>query len=57
MKIIRFERGGTVALGVLEGESVRAIHGSICGGFQVGDKLCKLDEVKLLLPVQAGIVV
>ncbi|MBI3915088.1 MAG: fumarylacetoacetate hydrolase family protein [Chloroflexi bacterium] len=57
MKILRYDRGGNQAYGVLEGDSVRAIQGDICGDFQVGDEECKLDQVKLVAPVQPGIVV
>lgn len=57
MKIIRYERSGNEAYGALEGDSVRAIHGSIYGDFEVGGEICRLDQVKLLSPVQPGLIV
>ncbi|MBI3915089.1 MAG: fumarylacetoacetate hydrolase family protein [Chloroflexi bacterium] len=57
MKIIRYERCGNEAYGVLDGDSVRAVQGSICSDFKVSDEVCKLDQVKLLAPVQPGLIV
>lgn len=57
MKIIRYERSGSQVYGVLEGDSVRAIQGSVYGDFKVGDEVCKLDQVRLLAPTQPRCVV
>lgn len=57
MKIVRFYREGTTAYGVLEGEIVRAIHGSVFRDFRVGNVLCQLNEVKLLAPAEPRVVV
>lgn len=52
MKIVRFEHNGTVQYGALQGDSVHSLNGNIFDSCSVGDALCKLDEVKLLAPVE-----
>ncbi len=52
MKIIRFEWERGARYGVLDGEAVLAIDGSVVGDFEVGEKLCTLGDVRLLAPVQ-----
>lgn len=57
MKIIRFEQEGNINYGVLKGDSVFSIDGSIYHDFNIGEELCKLSEVRLLAPIQPRIVV
>jgi len=56
MRIIRFEWERRARYGVLDGDAVFAIDGSVVGDFVVGEKLCSVSEVKLLAPVQPRIV-
>ena len=57
MKIIRFQWQQAVRYGIIEGDSVFSLEGDILGAFGIGKKLCHLADVKLLAPVQPGIVV
>jgi len=57
VKIIRFEWKRAAKYGVVKGDDVFSLEGNILGDFSVGKKLCRLDEVKLLAPVQPDIVV
>lgn len=57
MKIIRFQWKQDTRYGILDGESVLSLDGDVLGDFTAGKKLCKLSDVKLLAPVQPGIVV
>jgi len=51
-KYARFELGGTVAYGIVEGERVRQIDGDLFGAWKPTDRTCTLSEVKLLPPTQ-----
>src|SRR5688572_3671058 len=53
VKYARFEAGGTVQYGVVEGDRIRAIAGDLFGSRQKTDKVYSLGEVKLLAPVVA----
>jgi 2-keto-4-pentenoate hydratase/2-oxohepta-3-ene-1,7-dioic acid hydratase in catechol pathway len=57
VKIIRFEWKRAARYGVVKGDDVFSLEGNILGDFRVGKKLCRLEEVKLLAPVQPNIVV
>ncbi|MBI4320914.1 MAG: fumarylacetoacetate hydrolase family protein [Chloroflexi bacterium] len=57
MKIVRFERSGVEAYGVLEGDTIRAVRGSVCEDFALGEQMCRLGEARLLAPVQPRIIV
>ena len=50
MKIARFRNGRRVAYGVVEGDEVAEIRGSIFTRFRIMDTRYKLSEVKLLAP-------
>ena len=50
MKIARFREGRRVAYGVIEGDEVCEIRGSIFSRFRVTDNRFKLDDVRLLAP-------
>ena len=57
MKIIRFEWQHIIQYGVVDRGVVYTIEGNICDEFGVGKKLCSLNEVRLLAPVQPKVVV
>jgi 2-keto-4-pentenoate hydratase/2-oxohepta-3-ene-1,7-dioic acid hydratase in catechol pathway len=57
VKIIRFRWKEAVRYGVLDGENVLSLKGDILGDFAAGRKLCNFSDVRLLVPVQPGIVV
>lgn len=57
MKIIRFEWKQAAKYGIVDGPGVFPIKGSILGDLAIGKRLCNLDDVKLLAPVQPNIVV
>ena len=46
----RYEVRGEVSYGIVEGEVIRQITGSLFGGFKTTSKTSKLSEVKLLAP-------
>lgn len=50
VKFARFKVNDEVAFGVVEGDSVREISGTIFGAWQKTDKVHALSEVKLLVP-------
>jgi 2-keto-4-pentenoate hydratase/2-oxohepta-3-ene-1,7-dioic acid hydratase in catechol pathway len=52
LKIIRYELGGTVAYGAVEGEVVRALPGGPFGGEAPGPEVATLSQVTLLAPCQ-----
>ncbi len=54
VRYARFQAGQTVAYGVVEGDRIRQISGDLFGRWARTDKTYPLDEVKLLVPVQAG---
>jgi 2-keto-4-pentenoate hydratase/2-oxohepta-3-ene-1,7-dioic acid hydratase in catechol pathway len=57
MKIVRFDRKGSVEYGILEGEVVYPVVGNIFSDFEVEKKPHNLSEVTLLPPVQPGLIV
>ena len=52
MRIIRFLKNGQPCYGLIEGEAIYAIEGSIFGKFRQGEKVATLTEVSLLAPCQ-----
>jgi 2-keto-4-pentenoate hydratase/2-oxohepta-3-ene-1,7-dioic acid hydratase in catechol pathway len=50
VKYARFQVGDTVAYGIVEGDTVRQIAGSLFGDWKATDKTFALSEVKLLVP-------
>lgn len=57
MKIVRFQYQQSVRYGVLEREDIFALQGDILSDINVGEKICNLKDVKILAPVQPGLVV
>ncbi|HZP25489.1 MAG TPA: fumarylacetoacetate hydrolase family protein [Dehalococcoidia bacterium] len=54
MRYVRFEQGGQVRHGIVEGDSVRSIDGDLFGRHEVTGKPTPLGAVKLLAPVMPG---
>ncbi len=52
MRYLRFQKGKTVAYGLLEGERVRQLSGDLFGAWSKTDTTYALKEVKLLPPTQ-----
>lgn len=50
MKAVRFNVNGTDRIGVIEGETVRAVFGSLDTFWRLTDDVFSLDEVQLLAP-------
>ena len=50
---VKYEAGGRVAWGVLDGESIRELQGNVFEGAKPGGRTLKLSEVKLLPPAEA----
>jgi len=57
MKIIRVAHGGEARFGIVEGDRVFAVKGSVFGGFGKGEELGLLSAQKLLAPMLASKVV
>jgi len=55
MKIARFSWQGGVRWGVVEDETVYALDGDLYGRFRHGNRLCSLQEVKLMAPCEPRI--
>lgn len=51
-RYVRFQRGSTMAYGVLEGDIIREIRGDLFGKHEVARTRHKLPEVKLLCPCE-----
>ncbi len=51
VKYARFEAGGAVSYGIVEGDRVRVLSGDLLGSWQKTDRTYALSEVKLLTPV------
>ena len=51
-KYVRFRRGSSTAHGILDGETIREIRGSLFGSHKESGAKHKLSEVKLLYPVE-----
>lgn len=52
MKLGRFKWQDQIMYGAIEGDDVFAISGDIFGKFNVGSKLCKVEDVRFLTPVE-----
>lgn len=52
MKLVRFLENDQPCYGLIEGEAVYAVEGSIFGRFRQGEKVATLTEVSLLAPCQ-----
>ncbi len=52
MKLIRFLKNDQPCYGLIEGEAVYAVEGSIFGQFRQAEKVAPLTEVRLLAPCQ-----
>ncbi len=50
MKIVRYQDGGKIKYGVIEGEAVREMEGDPFGHFHLASKAKKLEEIRLLAP-------
>lgn len=48
---VRFETDDEISYGLLEGETVRSIHGDLFGDHEIGAETRPLSEVRLLAPV------
>jgi 2-keto-4-pentenoate hydratase/2-oxohepta-3-ene-1,7-dioic acid hydratase in catechol pathway len=57
MKIVRFKWEQAARYGIIDGNDVLSMEGDILGDFSAGEKLCSLDEIEILPPVEPGIVV
>ncbi len=57
MKIVRFSHRNQEAYGLLEGETIYALEGSLFGQKQRGQAVTSLSEVRLLAPLTPGKVV
>src|SRR5687768_3617488 len=56
-RYVKYEAGGRVAWGVLEGETIRELQGNVFEGAKPGGRTLKLADVKLLAPADAKKVV
>ena len=50
MELVRFLKNGQLCCGLIEGEAVYAVEGSIFGQFRRAEKVAALTEVRLLAP-------
>jgi 2-keto-4-pentenoate hydratase/2-oxohepta-3-ene-1,7-dioic acid hydratase in catechol pathway len=50
---IKYEAGGRIAWGLLEGETIRELQGSVFEGAKPSGRMLKLADVKLLAPADA----
>lgn len=57
MKIARFQWQGKVNWGILENDTIFALVGDLYGDFGKGKEMCKLQDVRLLAPVEPSITV
>lgn len=57
MKIVRFQWQDKVNWGILEGDAIFALVGDLYGDFGKGKELCRLQDVRLLAPVEPSIMV
>ena len=55
MNIARFLWNDRVQWGIIEGEEVFAIRGSLFGSLRPGDPLCPLSEARLLAPIDTRV--
>ncbi|TNJ66079.1 fumarylacetoacetate hydrolase family protein [Paenibacillus hemerocallicola] len=54
MKIARYEQDGLFYHGVLEGNTIRRISGSIFGEYRIEEQKISLEDVRLTAPVNPG---
>jgi 2-keto-4-pentenoate hydratase/2-oxohepta-3-ene-1,7-dioic acid hydratase in catechol pathway len=52
LKLIRFIKNDQPCYGLIEGDAIYAVEGSIFGRFHQGEKIATLTEVRLLAPCQ-----
>jgi 2-keto-4-pentenoate hydratase/2-oxohepta-3-ene-1,7-dioic acid hydratase in catechol pathway len=52
MKIIRYQKDDEITKGILKDEEVFKLEGDLFSSFFPGQKIAKLEEVKLLAPIQ-----
>ncbi len=57
MKIVRYQKDGAAAYGILEGSTVYAASGDVFEGLSKGEEVGNVDQVTLLPPIQPGKVV
>ncbi|HEV2127530.1 MAG TPA: fumarylacetoacetate hydrolase family protein [Thermomicrobiales bacterium] len=57
MKIVRYQQDGGAAYGILEDSTVYAASGDVFDGLTKGEAVGRVDEVKLLSPIEPGKVV
>jgi 2-keto-4-pentenoate hydratase/2-oxohepta-3-ene-1,7-dioic acid hydratase in catechol pathway len=57
MKFVRYEENGYISYGMLEGNEIIKIEGSILGEYQVTGQRSSLDKAKLLAPITPGKIV
>ncbi len=51
MKIVRFEWEERIVAGILDGDTIYEVDGTLTGDFHMGERLCNKDAVRLLPPV------
>lgn len=51
-RYVRFQKGETIAYGILEGENIRQLSGDLFGKWSKSDVTYQLSDVKLLTPTQ-----
>ena len=56
-RYVKYETGGRIAWGVLEGETIRELQGNVFDGAKPSSRTLKLADVKLLAPADARKVV
>lgn len=52
MRICRYQQGGRSRWGVVDGETVRELHGDPTGDFRVGHGVGQVPDVALLAPCE-----
>ena len=52
MKFVRFESKGRIAYGILDGETIREVEGSIYGDYKETSASFKVGDVRLLTPCE-----
>ena len=57
MKAVRFLHDGSVQHGIVEGNTIHHVSGSIYGEYSVTEKKCELEEVKILPPCEPSKIV
>jgi 2-keto-4-pentenoate hydratase/2-oxohepta-3-ene-1,7-dioic acid hydratase in catechol pathway len=51
-RFVRYAQGGRVSYGILEGETIRELEGNFLSGGKPTGKTVRLDQVRLLAPVE-----